>query len=61
MRLNEEQRKLWADKFMDLANVSIAALVFGQFLSATGFNWPLFGLGLVVYVVLLVISTSLGG
>jgi len=46
---------------MDLANVSIAALVFGQFLSVTGFNWPLFGLGLVVYVILLLISTTLSG
>ncbi|MBI3914561.1 MAG: hypothetical protein HY327_10320 [Chloroflexi bacterium] len=52
MRLNEEQRKLWADKLMDLANIATAALVFGQFLSGTGFQYPLFMAGVAIYVVL---------
>jgi hypothetical protein len=59
IRLNEEQRKLWADKLMDLANLSVAALVFGQFLSPIGLNWLLFGLGLFIYIVLCIISTNL--
>lgn len=59
MRLNKEQRELLADKLMDLANISIAALVFGQFLSPVGLSWPLIGLGLMFYLVLSVISMHL--
>ena len=49
MRLNEEQRKLLAEKLMDLANLAIAGLVFGQSLSTSGFNPYFFASGILFF------------
>ena len=54
MRLNAEQRKLIADKLRDLANLSIAGLVFGNFLSQSGFHPNLMISGLLFYLGLMV-------
>lgn len=59
MRLNEEQRKLWADKLMDLANLSVAALIFGALLSTSRPQWDLLSLGLTIYFLLAIIATWL--
>ena len=52
MWLNEEQRQLWSDKRMDLANLIITALVFGQIVSPTGYNSSLAAGGLFFYIAL---------
>ena len=58
-RLNKAQRELWADKLMDLANFSLAALVFGQATTANP-KLELVSLGVSLYVVAGVIATYLG-
>lgn len=59
MELNDEQRTLWADKLMDLANLSVAALVFGSLLSPGGLRWSVVVLGLGIYLILAVLATRL--
>jgi len=59
MELNDEQRTLWADKLMDLANLAIAALVFGSLLSPGGLRWSVVVLGLGIYLILAVFATRL--
>lgn len=34
LSMNKNQRMLWSDKLMDLANYSVAGLVFGSFIGA---------------------------
>jgi hypothetical protein len=58
--LNEEQRKLWADKLMDLANLAFGALVFGSFLTGTGpMRWELIIGGLIIYLGLFIAAMIL--
>lgn len=52
MQLNEEQRKLWSDKLMDLANIIVAALVFGQFVSPSAYQPSLVVSGVLFYIAL---------
>lgn len=54
--MSREQRKLFAEGVIELANIVAGALVFGQFVSGGGFNVRVFGLGL-----LLTVSLYLGG
>ncbi len=61
MRLNEEQRKLLADKLMDLANLSIVGLVFGNLLSPSGFHPNLMISGFLFYLGLAVGAVRLRG
>jgi hypothetical protein len=35
--MTQEQRRLFAEKLMDTANIAVGALVFGQILSPEGF------------------------
>ena len=58
LRLNEEQRKLWADKLMDLANLAFGALIFGVILTGP-MRWDLVIGGLVIYLVLFIFATIL--
>ncbi len=60
-KLNSEQRKLWTDKLMDLANFAVVGLIFSQVVSDTGPNTEAMGFGVVIYVVLAVAATYLGG
>ena len=60
-KLNSEQRKLWADKLMDLANFAAVGLVFSQAVSESGPRVGPMGLGVAGYVVLVVTATYLGG
>ncbi|MEW5694274.1 MAG: hypothetical protein AB1765_13385 [Candidatus Hydrogenedentota bacterium] len=48
MQLNEKQKTRIADFVTDIGKVSIAALVFGQFLSKEPFNWYIFFTGLII-------------
>ena len=60
LRLKREQRAMFADKLPDLANLAVAALVFGQFL-ASGFSWTVGALGLTLWVSLMAAATWLTG
>lgn len=50
--MTQEQRRLFAEKLMDTANIAVGALVFGQILSPEGFQLPLGAAGVLVYGVL---------
>lgn len=39
LKLNTRQRKLFADKILDLANFAAAGLIFGQIISQEKFDW----------------------
>ncbi len=58
-KLNSEQRKLWADKLMDLANFAIVGLVFGQVGSETGPDLGIIGFGLALYIFLVATANHL--
>ena len=60
-RLNLEQRKLWADKLMDLANFSVVGLVFGQIVSETGPDLGIVGFGLLLYIFLTAVANNFRG
>ncbi len=45
LRFTQEQRRLLADKVLDVANIAAGAMVFGQFLSGQRFSLFLAGLG----------------
>lgn len=58
MVLNRPQREHLADKFMDSANIILAALVVGQFVERAT-RWQLVTAGLVLYLGLVVLKTGL--
>ncbi|MEK7273962.1 MAG: hypothetical protein AAB110_01780 [Candidatus Desantisbacteria bacterium] len=60
MVLTDNQKKLWSEKLMDLANLSIGALVFGSLLSEGGINPLIIFLGTFLYFFFASISTYLG-
>lgn len=47
--------EFWADKLMDLANLSIAVLVFNQFASQK-IQWHVLGAGVIIYLLLAFVS-----
>lgn len=50
LRLKVRQRELLIDKVPDLANLAMAGLVFGQFLSAEAFSFQIALSGVIVWV-----------
>lgn len=50
--LNKWQRRLFAEKFVGLANIGVGALVFGTLVSKREFDIRLGILGFIIYVVL---------
>jgi hypothetical protein len=46
--MSNEQRKLFAEKLLDLANLIAGALVFGQFVSGQAFSMFTFLLGIML-------------
>lgn len=50
--LNRGQRELLADKLLDAANLAVAALFFGQFVTGIPFSFPLALLGGAVWCLL---------
>jgi len=56
MRLSRGERKLYAEKVMDLGNLAVAALIFGQMVSKLPINPYLVLSGLVFYFVCLIAS-----
>lgn len=55
MEINEFQRKLYADKFMDMANLSLVALTFASFFAPT-FKALLALSGIIMFVIFLLVS-----
>jgi hypothetical protein len=58
LRLNQDQRRLLAEKLCDAGNLAAGALVFGQFL-ADRFSVLLATGGLVIWMVFIVCATFL--
>lgn len=55
---SSKEGKFWADKLMDLANLSAAVLIFGQ-LTARQIYWQGVILGLLIYIVIMLLSRQL--
>lgn len=55
MEINEYQQKLYAEKFMDLANLSLVALTFASFF-ATTFKAGLALSGIILFIIFLTVS-----
>jgi hypothetical protein len=47
-----------ADKLMDLGNLSVVVMVFGQFVTAK-IIWPVLAFGIMWYITLLLVSRAL--
>jgi hypothetical protein len=56
LRLNREQRRMVADKVLDVANLGVGALIFGQAFATRGFSTRVAAAGLGLWVVLLAVS-----
>lgn len=50
--------EFWADKLMDLANLTVVLLVFGQFVGSKIY-WSAVGLGLFIYIFITIIAYKL--
>ena len=50
--MSNEQRRLFAEKLIDLANIAAGALVFGQFVSGQPFSILTFILGIILAMVM---------
>lgn len=57
--LNSRQKSLLADKLMDLANLTFAALVIGQLIGSSAINKPVLHTGVAGYIIALVFSMIL--
>lgn len=53
-----EEGEFWADKLMDLANLSAIVLVFGQFVSPK-IDWQMAVFGVLLYVLFIIIAKKL--
>ncbi len=51
VKINKKQKELYADKILDLTNIAVGALVFGQLIADRPFSWPsaIFG-GIVLFM-----------
>jgi hypothetical protein len=45
-----------SDRFLELGNIAVGAIIFGQFISAEGFRWSLTLLGLGLWVFFSIMS-----
>jgi hypothetical protein len=61
LRLTKERRDLLADKFADLANLAVAALVFGQALGEDVFSFRIGLAGILIWLLLLTFTLALKG
>ena len=59
--LNRRQRALLAEKSLDLANLALGALVFGQFLGERAFSRWLGGFGIACWILFVAASVFLAG
>jgi len=61
VRWTERRRAFLAEKFGDLANFAVAALVFGQAVGDGGFSLSLGLLGIVIWVAFTAIGFAFSG
>jgi len=54
----QTERKFWADKFMDLANLGFVTLVLSQGI-VEKINWQAIILGVILYITLAILSRFL--
>jgi Na+/H+ antiporter NhaD/arsenite permease-like protein len=54
--LTNNQREMFGDKLLELANLTFGGMVVGQFISGQPFSFPLALAGLILLVILYVIS-----
>lgn len=54
--LNQKQRETFAEKILDIANIAVGALIFGQFVAGTKFNYYITILAVAIFVICFVIS-----
>ena len=59
--LKRGQRELLADKLLDAANLAVAALFFGQFVTGTPFSFPVALLESAVWCLLFGLAIKLTG
>jgi hypothetical protein len=59
--LKRGQRELLADNLLDAANLAVAVLFFGQFVTATPFSFPVALLGGAVWCLLFGLAIMLTG
>ena len=49
LRLTKQRRVILAEKFGDLANLAVAALVFGQAIGGGAFSWRVAAAGMAIW------------
>ena len=49
LRLTKRRREVLAEKFGDLGNLAVAALVFGQAMSSGAFSWRVAAAGIAIW------------
>jgi hypothetical protein len=54
--MNKNQRKIFAEKFLDLANLILVTLSIGSLIALKKINWYIIFLGILLYIILSVIS-----
>ena len=47
--LRSEQRRVFGEKVLDLANLAAAALIFSQFMDEQAVSWRIMAMGVVVW------------
>jgi hypothetical protein len=58
-RLTGDERKMYSEKIVDLANIGSGALIFGQSLGEVKFSWWLLLTGLAFWFICLWVSHTL--
>lgn len=61
VRLEKEQRTLFAETLTDIANIAAGAMVFGQFLGSQTFSFRMAIFGIGVWVALVAFAIVLAG
>jgi hypothetical protein len=61
VRLTRRQQAVFGEKFLDLANLAAAALVFGQFIGEQSLSWNVILGGLAAWLVFAAMSFWLTG
>ena len=61
VRLTERRRAFLAEKFGDLANLAVAAFLFGQAVGQDGFSVPMGVTGIVTWAVFTAIAFAMSG
>ena len=61
LRLRQEQRRVFGEKVLDLANLAAAALVFSQFMDQQVPSWPTMAVGVATWLVVIAMGLWLMG